>query len=123
TGFLQNYAARLTLDDPVRNALAILAGVAPGRELRPHEWAELAVQEGLAKTLFSPGDRESPNGRERGIGVVFSKYRDEMFEARTATAMVRVQLEGGLRRWSKGKNPFTCYVFRELEETALPVEE
>jgi hypothetical protein len=121
--FLANNAMRLTLDDPMRGALAILASAAPGQPLPPREWAELAVREGLVKTLFASGDRETAKGRERGIGVVFSRYRDEIFEARTPTTKLRVRFEGGHRRWSQGKNPSTRYVFRVLEEEAIPTEE
>jgi hypothetical protein len=122
-GFLRNYAARLTLDDPVRNALAVLGSAAPGRGLRPSEWADLAVREGLDKALFSPSDRGSPNGRERAIGVVFNRHLDEIFETKTRTSELRVQLQGGFRRWMKGQNPFTRYEFRVLEEKPIPVEE
>jgi hypothetical protein len=121
--FLANYAIRLTLDDPVRGSLAILASAAPGQSLPPRDWAELAVREGLVKTLFASGDRETPRGRERGIGVVFSRHRDEIFEARTPTTKLRVRLEGGHRRWSQGKNPSTRYVFRVLEQEVVPTEE
>jgi hypothetical protein len=114
---------RTTLNDPIREALAILAGAAPGQELRPAEWAELAVRQGLAKTLFSPSERETTSGRERGIGVVFSRYRDEIFAARTPAQEIRVRLEGGYRRWSKGKDPCKRYVFSVLEEKPLPIEE
>jgi hypothetical protein len=123
TDFLANYATRVTLDDPVRGALAILASAAPGQQLRPAEWAELAVREGLARTLFPPGDRETPKGRERGIGVVLNRYREEIFETRTPTKKMRVRLDGGYRRWTKGKNPSTRYLFRVLEEEFLPIEE
>jgi hypothetical protein len=123
TDFLANYEARRTQDDPMREALAILASAAPGQVLRPGEWADLAVQEGLAKTLFSSSERESRHGRERGIGVVLSKHRDDIFEARTSTQAIQVRLEGGFRRWNKGKNPCTGYVFRVLEEKAIPIEE
>jgi hypothetical protein len=121
--FLANYAIRLTLDDPMRGALAILASAAPGQPLPPRDWAELAVREGLIKTLCASGDRETPKGRERGIGVVFTRYRDEIFEARTPTTKLRVRLEGGHRRWSQGKNPSTRYIFRVLEEEVIPTEE
>jgi hypothetical protein len=123
TDFLANYETRVTLDDPTRVALAILASAAPGQPLRPVEWAELAVCEGLAKTLFSSGDRETPKGRERGMGVVFSRYREEIFETRTPTKRIRVRLEGGMRRWTKGENPSTRYVFRVLAEEVIPIEE
>jgi hypothetical protein len=120
--FLANYETRMTLDDPIRDALSILASAAPGQELRPKEWADLAVQQGLAKTLFSPSERETSHGRERGVGVVFCRHLDEIFEARTPTKEIRVRLEGGFRRWNKGKNPYTRYVFSVLAEKPIPIE-
>jgi hypothetical protein len=122
TDFLANCQTRRTSDDPIREALAVLAGTAPGQILRPGQWAERAVQEGLAKTLISPGARDTSNGRERAMGVVLSRYRDEIFAARTPTKAIRLRLEGGFRRWTKGKNPSNRYVFTVLEETALPLE-
>jgi hypothetical protein len=123
TDFLANYETRKSLDDPIRETLAILASAAPGQELRPGEWADLAVEHGLAKTLFSPSERDTSKGRERCIGVVLSRYCDETFEARTPTKQILVRLEGGFRRWSKGKNPHTRYAFTVLEEKAIPIEE
>lgn len=121
--FLANQEAHLTVHDPTREALAILASAAPGQQLRPAEWADLAVRQGLARTLFLTSARDTSSGRERDMGVVFSKYRDEVFEARTLTKELRVRLEGGFRRWSKGKNPCTRYVFTVLEEKEIPIEE
>jgi hypothetical protein len=123
TDFLANYETRISRDDPIRESLAILASAAPGQELRPMEWADLAVRQGLAKTIFSPSERETSNGRERGIGVVFCRHLDEVFESRTPTQEIRVRLEGGFRRWTKGQNPSTRYVFRVLEEKAIPIED
>src|SRR5262249_16457857 len=95
TDFLANYETRATRDDPIREALTILASAAPGQELRPGEWAELALEQGLARTLFSTSERDTSKGRERGIGIVFSRHRDETFEARTPTKQILVRLEGG----------------------------
>jgi len=122
TDFLGNYAARKTVDDPVREALAILAAVQPGQKLRPGEWASVAVDQGLAKILFSPTERDTDKGRERAIGVVLKNYLDETFEAKTETTSLRVRLEGGFRRWTKGKNPHTRYAFTVLEQKEMRVE-
>ena len=36
---------------------------------------------------------------------------------------LKLQLQGGFRRWKEGKNPQTRYVFKVLEEEeVLPVE-
>jgi hypothetical protein len=122
TDFLGNYAARKSVDDPAREALAILAAAQPGKQLRPGEWAALAVEQGLARTLFAPTERDTARGRERAIGVVLKNHLEETFEAKTETTSLRVRLEGGFRRWTKGKNPHTRYVFTVLEQQEVPVE-
>lgn len=121
-GFLANYSVRRVVDDPVRDALAHLGGARPGKALRPKEWAELAVSEGLVKVLISANERDSERGRERAIGVVLKRHLEETFEAATESRHLRVRLEGGNRRWTPGQNPHVRYVFTVVEEEALPVE-
>ena len=120
--FLANCSAAKITDDPVREAIAILAAARPDRPLRPADWASLAVQEGLAKTLFSAADRDTDRGRERGIGVVLKNHLDETFVTTTATKKIRVRLEGGNRRWTRGKNPHVRYQFVVLDAEDLPVD-
>src|SRR5437762_6607345 len=62
--FLGNYHTRKVADDPVREALGILAAAKPGKELRPSEWATVAVEQGLAKALFPTHERDTEKGRE-----------------------------------------------------------
>jgi hypothetical protein len=119
--FLANYHARTLADDPVREALGILAAAKPGRELRPREWAALAVEQGLARTLFSTHERDTEKGRERATGVLLSRHLEETFEVRTETKRLRLRLDGGFRRWVKGKNPQTRYVFKVVEEASRPL--
>jgi hypothetical protein len=115
--FLANSAARKSADDPIGEALAILGAAKPGKELRPQEWARHAMTQGLAKTLFPPNERDTDKGRERAIGVVLKRHLDETFTAQIETKTLRLRLEGGLKRWVKGKNPHVRYVFTVLEET------
>ncbi|MCI0685573.1 MAG: hypothetical protein L0Y71_26035, partial [Gemmataceae bacterium] len=49
TDFLANYQMSRVVDDPIREALAILAGARPGEPLTPADWAGLAVEQGLGK--------------------------------------------------------------------------
>ena len=95
TDFLANYGARRIADDPIRDALSILGASHPNESLRPREWAEEAVKEGLAKTLFSPTERDTPKGRERAIGVVLSNHLNTTFDSSTETTQYRMKLEGG----------------------------
>jgi hypothetical protein len=118
--FLANYARRKTADDPTREALARLAAAMPGKPLRPGEWASLAVDEGLARTLFPATERDSERGRERAAGVLLARHLDETFEAVTEDRRLRVRLGGGAQRWVRGKNPHVRYVFTVLAEEPLP---
>jgi hypothetical protein len=123
TDFLANSATRKSADDPIREALAILGAAKPDKELRPREWARLAGMQGLVKTLLPPNERETDKGRERSIGVVLKRHLDETFNARTETKALRLKLEGGCKRWVKGKNPHVRYVFKTLEVTDLPTDD
>jgi hypothetical protein len=120
--FLGNYHARKVTDDPLREAVGVLAAAKPGKELRPGEWAEVAVQQGLVKTLFPSHERDTEKGRERAMGVLLSRHLEETFEARTEAKRLRVRLDGGFRRWVKGRNPQMRYVFKVAEEEDLPVD-
>ncbi len=120
--FLGNYQTRKVVDDPLREALGILAAMKPGKELRPNEWAKVAVEQGLAKTLFLNHERDTEKGRERAIGVLLSRHLEETFETKTETKRLRVRLDGGFRRWVKGQNPHTRYFFKVVEEESLPVD-
>lgn len=121
-GFLANYGSRKSHDDPIREAISILGGAKPGKALRPMAWANLAVEQGLAKILFSVNERDTPKGRERAIGRILKNNLEVVFEARTDTKRYRLKLEGGFRRWDAGKNPHTRYQFMVLDEADRPVE-
>jgi hypothetical protein len=121
--FLANYHSRKVADDPLREAIGILAAVKPGQALRPSEWATLAVEHGLAKTLIPTHERDTEKGRERAMGVLLSRHLEETFEGRTETKRLRVRLDGGFRRWVKGQNGQMRYVFQVVEEETLAVAE
>jgi len=121
--FLENYAGKRITDDPIRTAISILAATCHGKALRPAEWAKIATQQGLNRTLFSSADRDTERGRERGIGVLFKRFLGESFEGQTDRKKYRVRLDGGNRRWVEGKNPHVRYRFILLAEETLPVEE
>lgn len=120
--FLANYGCRKTSGDPVREALGILGAARPGKRLRPKEWAKLAVHLGLARTLFAPNERDTEKGRERAIGVIFKRHLEVVFEVSSERKRFRLILEGGFRRWTRGKNPHTRYGFTIIKEEAIPVD-
>jgi hypothetical protein len=122
TDFLGNRQHRRTADSPLHEALGILGASTPGQPLRPSEWAEKAVEQGLLKTLFPPNERDTKQARARAIGVVLSRYPEETFEVQTETKQLRLRLSGGARRWTPGKNPHVRYMFEVLKETDLEIE-
>lgn len=121
--FLGNFGPCKTADDPIRAALSIIGAANADKALRPTEWAKVAVEQGFSKVLFTPLDRDTEKGRERGIGVVLKRHMDETFEIRTETKLLRLRLIGGNRRWTKGKNPHVRYKFEKIHEEQLPEDE
>jgi hypothetical protein len=130
--FLANSGTRKTTDDPVQEALAILGTatihtkddeLVPPKPLRPAQWAKTIVDQGLVKTLLPPNERDTEKSRTRATGVLLSKHLDEEFRVRTDTKLYRLRLEGGCKRWTRGKNPHVRYVFTVLGQENLPVEE
>lgn len=118
--FFANYCTGPLSADPIRGALAILGATRPCIAMRPADWAELAVEQGLAKTAFSPNERDTPAGRERSIGRIMTRHLGVSFTAHTETTVYRLRLDGGFRRWTQGGNPYTCYRFEVLSETEKP---
>jgi hypothetical protein len=118
--FLANFGNRKTADDPIREALSIIGAAKPEKELRPADWAKIAVEQGFAKILFSPVERDTEKGRQRGIGVVLKRHINETFEVKTETTLMRLRLIGGNRRWTAGKNAHVRYKFEKLHEERLP---
>jgi hypothetical protein len=120
--FLANHGARKASDEPLRRAVGILGATRPGEALRPKEWARIALEQGLVKTILPPNERDSEKGRERAIGVLLSPLRGETFVTGTETRKYRLRLEGGLRRWG-GENPHARYRFEVIEHEELPMED
>ena len=83
TDFLGNQQTRKAVDDPLRRAVGILGVAKPGKALRPTEWAQIAVQQGLVKTLIPANERDTEKGRERAMGVLLKPLVGETFEVAT----------------------------------------
>jgi hypothetical protein len=115
TNFLANYGERKTADDPVRQGLALLGVREPNRWQPPSEWARLTVELGLVKTVIPVADRDSEEGRKRGIGVVLSNHRDETFVVKTDAENLTLRLEKHRARWNGGE-PHVRYRFATLRE-------
>jgi len=120
TDFLANCNTRKTVDDPIREALAILGVARPGKMLRPIEWAKVIIDEGLVKTLLPPNERDTEKARTRATGVILRKHLDVTLLGHTDTKLYQFRLEGGCCRWTKGKNPHVRYGFTVVGEESLP---
>ena len=87
TDFLANYGTRKAADDPLRRGLGLVGAFRPDEWLSAGEWAEVAASLGLVKVVVPEADRDSGKGRERGMGVVLSAHRGEVFRARPTTGV------------------------------------
>ncbi len=121
--FLGNVNARKAADDPTQEALAILGVAKPDKKLRPGEWAKIIVDEGLAKKLLPPNERDTEKSRVRATGVILSKYIGVAFLGRNETTLYHFRLEGGYKRWNKGKNPHVRYVFTVIKKEPIPTDD
>jgi len=121
--FLGNQQAHKAIEDPLRRAVGVLGAARPGKELRPAQWAQIAVRQGLVKALIPANERDADKSRERAIGVVLKPLIGETFEVSTRTRQLKLRLEGGSRRWLPGKNPHVCYKFVVIHEGDLPIDE
>jgi len=119
-GFLANYAASTTADDPVRKALAVLGAARPDAWLRTAEWAGLVARLGLVKALIPEADRDSDAGRRRGLGVVLSDHERETFHAEHEDRRLALVLEKCRRRFDG--EPQRRYRFRVLEAADVPAD-
>jgi hypothetical protein len=120
--FLDNYQASRKVSDPEKDALTLLAAAVSGQALRPGEWAALAVEWGLVKTLIGPNERDTEKGRERAMGVVLSRHLNETFEVKTDAQNYRVKLEGGYKVWKPGEEQQKRYVFTFLDNSAATMQ-
>lgn len=123
TDFLGNNDTRKFAEDPLRKAIGILGAARPNKALRPMEWARVAVEHGLAKTLFPPNERDTEKGRERAVGCVLKRHLDETFTTETKSKILTMRLDGGNKRWNPGGNPHVRYVFQVEKAVDLPVDD
>lgn len=117
--FLGNYGVRKTVEEPVRNALGHLGAFMHDEWLSATEWTPLVAHQGLTSILIPKADRESPESRRRGLGVVLSAHVEETFTVETDNEVVTLRLEKARRRFD-GAQPETRYRFAVLERTLVP---
>ena len=85
------------------------------------DWARLAVDLGLVKTVIPPADRDSEEGRKRGVGVVLSAHHDETFVAEDDNLRLTLRLEKRKARFD-GEEPHVRYRFAVISQEDLPEE-
>jgi hypothetical protein len=119
--FLANLAERQNAQDVLREALAILGCSAPGKALRPRDWAELAARYGVAKILIPNYHRDPIEARAREMGKVMATHLGEVMEGESETTRYQLALKGGRQRWDS-KAPHKRYLFDVVAEQTLAVE-
>jgi hypothetical protein len=69
------------------------------------------VEQGLVKMLIPTHERDTEKGKERAMGVLLSRHREETFEAKTETKRLLVHLERGQSscaiRFQRGRGRIT----------------
>ena len=110
-GFLANYGARRTADDPVRRALGLLGRERPGEWLRPGEWAAVAADLSVLGALIPREGGRTDRGRERELGVVLSAHEGETFAVPAEGGELALALERRRGRFEAGREPSARYRF------------
>ncbi|KAA5537982.1 hypothetical protein FYK55_27965 [Roseiconus nitratireducens] len=121
-GFLANYGKRRVADDPVRASIALLGASMAGDEWhRPDALTREASNLGILKSMLSSTSQETFESRKRGVGVVLSAHEGETFAVETDSAILKLRLEKGRRRFN-GESPHVRYRFVVVERTDIPCD-
>lgn len=113
TDFLANYSTTRAVADPIREALAILAfSVGPGFQ-RVGDLAQVAVDEGLSKTLLPGADPSNNAARQRAMGKRLIPFVGESFTATTASERIVYRLRRKQGRFDEA-HPHFRYAFAEI---------
>ena len=73
----------------------------------------------MVKAVVGEHDRDTDQGRQRGIGVVLSAHRDETFAVETEDQELILKLEKARRRFDCAE-PSTRYRFAVVGRTPAP---
>lgn len=119
--FLSNYSATRSAADPIREAISILAFYAEGKPKRARDLAQLAVSQGLHKTLLVGVDSTNTAASERQIGVMLSPYVGESFTAVTLGKRLTYRLKKEQGRWNE-EFPHYRYTFDQIAQEAITEE-
>lgn len=120
-GFLTNFGTTRATADPVREALAILAFHSGDKPIRARRLAQLAMREGLHKTLLPGVEHSNTSACERAIGVAVSPYIGETVSISTPTEAITYRLVKQQGRFGES-HPHYRYAFIEVSRTPLTEE-
>lgn len=120
-GFLANYGSTRATADPVREALSILAFRSGRKPMRARHLSQLAVREGLHKTLMPGVEHSNVSACERAIGVSISPYVGETVTVSTPTETITYRLTKQQGRFGES-HPHFRYLFSEEGRKPLTEE-
>ena len=120
-GFLDNYADRRVVADPVRNGIAVLGSHLLDKCLPISEIVAEVIRLGLIDPLVPKNERSGHEAQKRGLGKVLSSHENEKFVVQSEDEeddRVVFRLEKVRRRFENGKIG-TRYDFVVVDETEL----
>jgi len=120
-GFLDNYADRRVVADPVRNGIAVLGSHLIDKCLPISDVVAEVIRLGLTNPLVPQNERSGHEAQKRGLGKVLSAHVDEKFVVQSEDEeddRVVFRLEKVRRRFENGKAE-TRYGFFVVDETEL----
>ena len=118
-GFLDNYADRRVVADPVRNGIAVLGSHLIDKCLPISEVVAEVNRLGLTNPLVPQNERSTHEAQKRGLGKVLSSHENEKFVVQSEDEedeRVVFRLEKVRRRFENGKIG-TRYGFVVVDET------
>ena len=105
-GFLDNYADRRVVADPVRNGIAVLGSHLLDKCLPISEIVAEVIRLGLIDPLVPKNERSGHEAQKRGLGKVLSSHENEKFVVQSEDEeddRVVFRLEKVRRRFENGK--------------------
>ena len=121
-GFLDNYADRRVVADPVRNGIAVLGSHLIDKCLPISEVVAEVNRLGLTNPLVPQNERSGHEAQKRGLGKVLSSHENEKFVVQSEDEeddRVVFRLEKLRRRFENGKAETRYGFFVVVDETEL----
>ena len=121
-GFLDNYADRRVVADPVRNGIAVLGSHLLDKCLPISEVVAEVNRLGLTNPLVPQNERSGHEAQKRGLGKVLSSHENEKFVVQSEDEedeRIVFRLEKLRRRFENGKAETRYGFFVVVDETEL----